>query len=96
MIEIYVNDDGSARAVHGEGEEAEAAHMLRDLGFPPFSRASHVECVAAGPYAWSWYADMSPLGQGHELCLWPPREVRAEALADERRYLNMHWLKGCP
>jgi hypothetical protein len=55
-------------------------------------RASHVEPIASGPYRGWWHADMSPLGQSYAYCLWPPRRLREEALADETEHIEARWL----
>lgn len=54
-------------------------------------RASRVEPVESGPYAGYWYADMSPLSDRHQYCLYPPRKTRQQTLDDE--YMEVRrWL----
>jgi hypothetical protein len=55
-------------------------------------RASLVEPIADGLMAGWWFADMSPLGDGYQYCLWPPYRRRDEALAAEREHLAATWL----
>jgi hypothetical protein len=67
---------------------------FRRLGCLP-TRASRVEVVEEpGPARGLFYVDMSLLGEDHQVCLWPPRASHADAVADERLYIEKHWIKG--
>jgi hypothetical protein len=81
-----VFDGLAARAVYAPGSEA----FLRSLGGRA-RRASHVELIEEGPNAGLHFADLSLLGERHQLCLWPPSVDRREALAKEVEYVNQ-WL----
>jgi hypothetical protein len=85
MPTIRVFKGGGLRTIHNDD--------YRFDGVVP-KRASHVEPIQAGPCAGKWFADMSPLGDAHQLCLWPPFSARREALKAESDYITTHWILG--
>lgn len=77
-MDLLIEPSGRVRAVYSEEID------LRALGLPAIMRASHVEPDPDG----RWAADLRPL-------LGPvlgPFDLRSEALAAERAWLERHWL----
>ena len=88
-MDMRILPGGRLRAIDDDALQLDDA-----TGWPVRKRrASHVEVVEAGPFANWFYADMSPLGPVHQLCLWPPFRRRQDALAAEHSYIDNHWLK---
>ena len=77
-MNLLITPAGQVRAIYDE------AIALETLGSPSITRASHVEPTAHG----QWTADLRPVG-GPEL---GPFARRAEALAAELAWLEVHWL----
>jgi hypothetical protein len=78
-MQIIITPGGAVRCVYGEQID------LAALGNPIITRASHVEPDQQG----RWWADMSPLGGPHL----GPFDHRSEALAAERAWLEVNWLR---
>lgn len=78
---------GAVRAIHDDDYDFAGA------GFKPPTRASHVEPIQSGPCAGWWYADMSPLGEAFQFCLWPPCRRRDEALQAEHDFIVENWIR---
>jgi hypothetical protein len=77
-VQIVITPDAHVRCVYDEAID------LHALGRVTISRGSHVEPNDAG----QWVADLSPV-QGPSL---GPFELRSEALAAERDWLEANWL----
>jgi hypothetical protein len=77
-MELVITPSGQMRCLYDEALD------LTALGILQIARASHVEPDERG---W-WWADLAPV-QGPKL---GPYRQRSEALAAERRWLELHWL----
>jgi hypothetical protein len=77
-MQIVIAPTGSIRCVYDEALD------LAALGPLSISRGSHVEPTANG----QWLADLSPV-MGPLL---GPFDLRSQALAAERSWLEQHWL----
>lgn len=77
-MQIIVDPRGIVRCVYDE------TIQLRQLGRIKIRRGSHVEPIADG----KWIADMKPV-DGPVL---GPFNMRSQALAAERHWLEKHWL----
>ena len=77
-MQLIIDSQGSARCIYGE------TIPLRHLGHIKIRRGSHVEPILGG----KWIADMKPV-DGPVL---GPFNIRSQALAAERRWLEKHWL----
>ena len=75
---LIINKQGHARCIYGE------TIPLQQLGQIKIRRGSHVEPIAGG----KWIADMNPV-DGPAL---GPFNIRSQALAAERRWLEKYWL----
>ena len=75
---LIIDSIGNLRSIYDETID------LRSFGMMRVSRASHVEPDTSG----TWWADLNPV-QGPRL---GPFEQRSQALAAERRWLQVHWL----
>lgn len=91
-IVITIRPGEGIRAIHDDRLQ----RFLPNSGKTEIRRASHVEPVPSGPYANHWYVDMSPLGEAHVFCFWPPKTSRAEALQQEHDYIIKHWVTPAP
>ena len=85
---LCIDQDGDARAICDDEHE----QFLQALGSDPPQRASTVEPIRAGPFAWWWAVDLSPLGEGYGYCLWPPLASRRSALVAEYEHVLQHWV----
>lgn len=81
-----VFDGVDAKAVYAQGSES----LLRALG-GKVRRASHVYVIEEGPEEGLYFADLSALGEDHQVCLWPPKVAYKEVIAAELAYLD-RWL----
>lgn len=77
-MELVIAPGGLARCIYDEAIDVAA------LGRVSIWRASHVEPDETG----QWLADMAPIG-GPRL---GPFHRRSDALAAERKWLEIHWL----
>lgn len=77
-MQLVIDPRGNAHCVYDE------TIPLHDLGRIRIRRGSHVEPVAGG----QWIADMKPVDGP----LLGPFNMRSQALAAERRWLEKHWL----
>ena len=77
-MQIIIEPDGVARCIYDEAID------LAAIGSVTITRASHVEPDQQG----RWLADMSPVGGP----ILGPYQVRSEALAAERNWLDQNWL----
>jgi len=77
-MQIVIDGKGNGCCVYDE------SIPLSQLGRIKIRRGSHVEPVEGG----QWIADMSPV-DGPVL---GPFNIRSQALAAERRWLEKHWL----
>ena len=77
-MQLVIAPEGTARCIYGEEID------LHALGSLTIARASHVEPDQHG----RWLVDLSPVG-GAEL---GPFLHRSDALAAERRWLEVDWL----
>lgn len=75
---LVINKQGLGRCIYDE------TIPLHQLGQIKIRRGSHVEPIARG----RWIADMKPV-DGPIL---GPFNIRSQALAAERRWLEKHWL----
>jgi len=78
-MEIIITTDGQGRCVYSEEID------LTTLGKLSIRRGSHVEPDDGG----YWWADLSPVS-GPKL---GPFDLRSEALAAERDWLEQNWLQ---
>ena len=77
-MHLIIDNQGNARCIYDE------TIPLQRLGQIKIRRGSHVEPIQAG----KWIADMKPV-DGPIL---GPFNIRSQALAAERRWLEKHWL----
>ena len=77
-MQLIIDNHGNARCIYDE------AIPLHQLGRIKIRRGSHVDPIAGG----MWIADMKPV-DGPVL---GPFNMRSQALAAERRWLEKHWL----
>ena len=77
-MQLIIDSIGNARCIYDE------TLPLHQLGRIKIRRGSHVEPIPSG----QWIADMNPVG-GPVL---GPFNIRSQALAAERRWLEKHWL----
>lgn len=75
---LIINQQGHGRCIYDE------TLPLQQLGKIKIRRGSHVEPIEGG----KWIADMKPV-DGPVL---GPFNIRSQALAAERRWLEKHWL----
>jgi len=87
---MRISPDGTLRAIHTDNYDFMGLH-----GCGPAQRASQIEPIQSGPNAGWWYADMSPLGEEYQFCLWPPfpPTQRAAALQAEYDWLVKNWIE---
>jgi hypothetical protein len=78
-MQLVVEPNGTIRCLYGEELD------LHRLGRLAIRRGSHVE-----PSDGRWTADLRPVG-GPVL---GPFDLRSEALAAERAWLELHWLRA--
>lgn len=90
MEEIVLNISvtGAVRAVYSDDYPFLDVH-----GCNAPKRASHVEAIQTGPNRGLWFADMTPLGEEYQYCLWPPCSHRVDALAAERAVVE-RWCRS--
>jgi hypothetical protein len=88
MLELVfgIQPTGEVRAIYDD-----AVPELGLLDAVP-RRASHIEPIQSGPNAGKWFADMSPLGEDFQYCLWPPFVNQTAAKAGERKHIIDNWL----
>ena len=77
-MQLIIDNQGDTRCIYDE------AIPLHRLGQIKIRRGSHVEPTQTG----KWIADMKPV-DGPIL---GPFNIRSQALAAERRWLEKHWL----
>ena len=77
-MQLIIDSSGNARCIYDE------KIPLQRLGRVKIRRGSHVEPVPGG----QWVADLKPV-DGPVL---GPFNIRSQALAAERRWLEKHWL----
>ena len=82
---------GEVRVICGDTLPSAA---LMNIGCEAPTRASNIEPIPAGPCKGYWMADMSPMGDDWQYCLWPPMPTRKEALQQEHDHLNQKWIHG--